>query len=50
MYNLKMNFDKFFDIVKLFFKNDLNADDNSFFYPKKAKDEPQTPHYISSQQ
>lgn len=37
MHNLKANFDKFFDITKFFFKDDLNVDNNFFFYPRKPK-------------
>ncbi len=37
MHNLKTNFDKFFNITKLFFNPVLNADDNFQFYPRKPK-------------
>jgi hypothetical protein len=37
MHNLKTNFDKIFDIVKSFFNDSLNADDNFSFYPRKPK-------------
>jgi hypothetical protein len=37
MHNLKTNFDKFFNITKLVFKDRLNHSDNFFFYPNKPK-------------
>jgi hypothetical protein len=37
MHNLKTNFDKIFNIVKSFFNDSLNADDNFSFYPRKPK-------------
>lgn len=37
MHNLKSNFDKIFNITKLFFKGFIDADDNYYFYPNKPK-------------
>jgi len=37
MHNLKTNFDKFFDITKLFFEGLVNEDYNLQFYPRKPK-------------
>lgn len=37
MHNLKSNFDKFIEIAKCVFKDQLNADNNFRFYPKKPK-------------
>jgi len=37
MHNLKTNFDKFFNITKKVFKDNLNSCDNFFFYPNKPK-------------
>ena len=37
MHNLKSNFDKIFNIIKLFFKGYIDADDNYYFYPNKPK-------------
>jgi hypothetical protein len=37
MHNLKINFDKFFNITKSVFKGRLNQSDNFSFYPNKPK-------------
>ncbi len=37
MHNLKTNFDKFFNITKLVFKDRLNESDNFCFYPNRPK-------------
>jgi hypothetical protein len=37
MHYLKTNFDKFFNITKLVFKDRLNKSDNFFLYPNKPK-------------
>jgi hypothetical protein len=37
MHNLKTNFDKFFNMTNLVFKDRLNKSDNFYFYPNRPR-------------